>query len=511
MPDMKTPGVYIVETNAFPNSIVEVATGVPAFVGYTQKADDDGRPLLGRAVRISSMVEFERCFGQAAPVAFAVRGAANGEGGDVRAPDGTDLVVELTSPPFRLHAAMRHFFANGGGPCWIVSAADFAGGAIAFEPLARGLAALGDEAEHTLLVIPEAVELDAGACADLQRRMLAHCAGRNRFAILDVPGGTGDAAQGEAAVDAFRATLGDENLKWGAAYYPFVHTRLRSEGDLSYSDFPGTAFSTFLTDLPPALAPVAKDAERTDEAWRAELEAAKAAGAASVHEDEAAWIAGRKALTHKALVQGSPFFANLLRAATGMLNLMPPSAAMAGVYTLVDETRGVWKAPANVSLNGVVEPAVAVSHADQETLNVHPTGKSINAIRAFAGKGVLVWGARTLDGNSLDWRYINVRRTVSMLEESCRLAVQALVFEPNVASTWVTARRMIENYLTGVWRRGGLAGATPDDAFAVRCGLGETMTQQDILDGTLRVTILVALSRPAEFIAITFQQQMQTS
>lgn len=508
MPDMKTPGVYIVETNAFPNSIVEVATGVPAFVGYTQKADDDGRPLLGRAVRISSMVEFERCFGQAAPLAFAVREAANGEGGDVRASDGTDLVVELTSPPFRLHAAMRHFFANGGGPCWIVSVGDFTGGAIAFEPFARGLAALADEAEHTLLVIPEAVELDAGACADLQRRMLAHCAGRNRFAILDVPGA---AAHGDAAVAAFRESLGDENLKWGAAYYPYLRTHVRGEGELSYTDFPGTDFATLLTDLPAASAPLIQDAGRTDEAWRMAFQAAEGAGMVPAGEDEATWVAARRTQTHQALVTGSPFFAALVKAATGKLNLMPPSAAMAGVYTLVDDTRGVWKAPANVSLNGVVQPAIAVSNVDQETLNVHPTGKSINAIRAFAGQGVLVWGARTLDGNSLDWRYISVRRTVSMLEESFRLAVASLVFEPNVASTWVTARSMIENYLTGVWRRGGLAGATPDDAFTVRCGLGETMTQQDILDGTLRVTVLVALSRPAEFIEITFQQQMQTS
>lgn len=507
MPEMKTPGVYIVETNAFPNSIVEVATGVSAFVGYTQKADDDGRPLLGRAARISSMVEFERCFGGAAPLAFTVRGAANGEGGDVRAPDGTDLVVELTSPPFRLHAAMRHFFANGGGACWIVSAGDFAGGAIAFEPLARGLAALGDEAEHALLVIPEAVELDAGACADLQRRMLAHCAGRNRFAILDVPGG---AAEGDAAVAAFRESLGDENLKWGAAYYPDLHTQIRGESELSYTDFPSTDFATLLTDLPAASAPVVRDAERTEEAWRAEFEAAQDSGAVPHGQDEATWIAARRIQTHQALLTGSPLFAALVKAATRKLNLLPPSAAMAGVYTLVDDTRGVWKAPANVSLNGVVAPAVAVSNADQETLNVHPTGKSINAIRAFAGKGVLVWGARTLDGNSLDWRYISVRRSVSMLEESCRLGMQALVFEPNVANTWVTARSMIENFLTGVWRRGGLAGVKPDDAFAVRCGLGETMTQQDILAGTLRVTLLVALTRPAEFTAITFEQQMPT-
>jgi phage tail sheath protein FI len=184
---------------------------------------------------------------------------------------------------------------------------------------------------------------------------------------------------------------------------------------------------------------------------------------------------------------------------------------MAGIYTMVDNSRGVWKAPANVSLASVISPSVSISAEQQEDLNVTTAGKSINAIRSFIGEGVLVWGARTLDGNSLDWRYVNVRRTMIMLEESCRLAAKALVFEPNVANTWVTIKSMIQNFLTGIWKRGGLAGAVPEDAFSVHVGLGETMTPDDILEGILRVTVLVAMVRPAEFIEITFQQQMQKS
>src|SRR5690606_9222522 len=107
--------------------------------------------------------------------------------------------------------------------------------------------------------------------------------------------------------------------------------------------------------------------------------------------------------------------------------------------------------------------------------------------------------------------YVNVRRTMIMLEESVKLASKAYVFEPNVANTWVTIKSMIGNFLTGVWKRGGLAGSSPEDAFSVHVGLGETMTAEDILEGILRVTVLVALSRPAEFIEITFQQQMQKS
>ena len=147
----------------------------------------------------------------------------------------------------------------------------------------------------------------------------------------------------------------------------------------------------------------------------------------------------------------------------------------------------------------------------QNRYNVHPTGKSINAIRTFAERGTRVWGARTLDGNSPDWRYINVRRTLLMLEESIKLAAKTYVFENNNANTWFSMKSMISNFLTGIWKRGGLAGASPGVAFAVCIGLGETMTPEDILDGILRVTVLVAMTRPAEFIEITFQQQMQKS
>jgi phage tail sheath protein FI len=191
------------------------------------------------------------------------------------------------------------------------------------------------------------------------------------------------------------------------------------------------------------------------------------------------------------------------------LNVMPPSAAMAGVYASVDAQRGVWKAPANVSLNGVTEPVVAISQAAGNDLNVSVTGKSVNAIRAFPGEGVLVWGARTLDGNSQDWRYVPVRRTMIFVEESCRVALQTMVFQPNDATTWVSARAMIETFLENVWKQGGLAGVKPQEAFFVRCGLGETMTQGDIDDGVLRVTIGVAALRAAEFVAVSFEQRMQ--
>jgi len=190
---------------------------------------------------------------------------------------------------------------------------------------------------------------------------------------------------------------------------------------------------------------------------------------------------------------------------------LPPSSAIAGVYATVDNTRGVWKAPANISLNLVSGPLVKITNAEQDNLNVHPTGKSINAIRTFTGKGILVWGARTLAGNSNEWRYVNVRRFFNMAEESIKKATEAFVFEPNDANTWVKVRAMIENFLVLQWRAGALAGATPEEAFFVRAGLGTTMTAVDILEGRMNVEIGMAVVRPAEFIILKFSHKMQES
>ena len=214
---------------------------------------------------------------------------------------------------------------------------------------------------------------------------------------------------------------------------------------------------------------------------------------------------------HQALYNGSSVYKQAIKGVLKKLNLLPPSAAMAGIYTMVDNSRGVWKAPANVTLSYVDSLVEDIDDDQQADLNAPAHGKAVNVIRLFRGEGIKVWGARTLDGNSLDWRYVNVRRTLLFLEESIKNAARAYVFEPNVAGTWINMKCMIENFLRSVWKRGGLAGATPEDAFEVHIGLGDTMTAEDILDGIMRITVLVAVTHPAEFIEITFQQQAQKS
>ena len=188
--------------------------------------------------------------------------------------------------------------------------------------------------------------------------------------------------------------------------------------------------------------------------------------------------------------------------------ILPPSAAIAGAYASVDRERGIWKAPANISLQAVVAPVVQVTTEDQEGLNIDSTGKSINAIRSFPGAGTVVWGARTLDGNSNEWRFIPVRRLFISVEESVKKATAFAVFEPNDISTWLKVKGMIDSYLYTLWERGALQGTKAEQAYFVNVGLGKTMTTDDILAGKLIVEIGLAAVRPAEFIILRFSHKL---
>lgn len=207
-----------------------------------------------------------------------------------------------------------------------------------------------------------------------------------------------------------------------------------------------------------------------------------------------------------------PVYKAIITGVANSMTSMPPSGAVVGVYAATDRTRGVWKAPANVALANVVGPDTTFTASELDALNVDAvSGKSINAIRAFTGKGTLVFGARTLAGNDNEWRYISVRRFFNMVEESCKNATEPFVFEPNDANTWVRIQGMIENFLTTLWRQGALQGAKPEQAFYVAVGLGKTMTALDILEGRMIVEIGMAVVRPAEFIILRFSHKMAES
>lgn len=216
--------------------------------------------------------------------------------------------------------------------------------------------------------------------------------------------------------------------------------------------------------------------------------------------------------TEKALIADLAVYNSIVKVLNTKVNTLPPSGAIAGIYAAVDRTRGVWKAPANVTINSVSDVSELIDDITQEGLNVDPTaGKSVNAIRPFYGKGIMVWGARTLAGNDNEWRYVPVRRLFNFVEESCKKSTSWCVFEPNDANTWARIRSQIDNFLNNLWRAGALAGAKPEHAYFVNCGIGITMTAQDILEGRLIVEIGMAAVRPAEFVILKFSHKLQQS
>ena len=213
-----------------------------------------------------------------------------------------------------------------------------------------------------------------------------------------------------------------------------------------------------------------------------------------------------------ALLIASPVYSQIVQHVLACANMLPPSGAIAGVYTINDNTNGVWSAPANTGIVGASSLPIRLSDSQQGPLNIDAvSGKSVNAIRFFNGQGILIWGARTLDGNSQDWRYISVRRTMTFLEQSVKLAARAYIFEPNTANTWSAVKSMISSFLMSVWTQGGLQGTTAADAFQVNVGLGTTMTADDLLNGYMRVSVLVATVKPAEFLVISFEQEQAKS
>ncbi|MEC7124607.1 MAG: phage tail sheath C-terminal domain-containing protein [Bacteroidota bacterium] len=496
---LATPGVYIEEKSSFGSSVVPVQTAIPAFVGYTEKASRGSKDLTNIPTKISSLGQYEELFGGAPATKFNI------ETSDDFITGFQLSFVENTR--FLMHNALRFFYANGGGDCYIVSVGNFDENIDAGklnDPKGGGLTALEKFLEPTLIVVPDAVLLSEADCFALQGAILSHCGFKmkNRFAILDVYGGTKERTfDDEDVIDKFREGVGSNFLMWGAAYYPFLNTTLIKASEIDYTRIEN------LDGLVEVLSKEVADNLAAENITEARAEGINAEIAKITEENDADAVKS----IHGTLTVISPKLNMIIAEMSEMLNLMPPSSAMAGAYSMVDFTASVAQSPANISLGSVISPSVNINNDNQEDLNLPLNGKAVNAIRSFQGKGVLVWGARTLDGNSKDFRYVSVRRTMTFLEQSVKFAAEAFVFEPNNATTWSTLRATVSNFLTNQWQSGLLAGQSPEDAFQVEIGLGSTMTPNDILDGILKMTVKVAITRPAEFIVITFEQQQQKS
>jgi hypothetical protein len=179
---------------------------------------------------------------------------------------------------------------------------------------------------------------------------------------------------------------------------------------------------------------------------------------------------------------------------------IPPSGHMAGIWARTDETRGVWKAPANEVVRGVLDVELNMTKAEQGMLN--PIG--VNCIRPFGTRGIRIWGARTLSSNT-DWTYINVRRLFNMIETTIMNGTQYAVFEPNDKTLWEGLKRTVGSFLRGLWRDGALFGATAEQAFFVKCD-EETNPPDSIDQGRVIVEVGIAPVKPAEFVIFRISQ-----
>lgn len=469
----QTPGVYVEELTKFPPSVAQVETAIPAFIGFTEQAEKNGVSLVGKPTRIKSLAEYQDWFGTIKPDRANSTGTVTNIRIDVSVAinDGaiTRIVPTLDSAStiFRMYHCLQLYFANGGGPCYIVSAAktDTVDLANANTLLEAALDKLKYEDEPTIIVIPDAhlVTADASYYALYDKALVQSADLGDRITLIDIKRPA--AANADPVTVMRNANL--TNLKYGAAYYPNLKTLFNHE----FVDGSVKVTESIDGAAPAAVAVFA---------------------AANLKLGDLEYNAVKDEIRKLIKVE------------------LPPGAAMAGVYARVDNDRGVWKAPANVPVRSVVETTLKISDEDQKTLNVDTTGgKSVNAIRFFTGKGILVWGARTLTGNDNEWRYISVRRFFNMVEESVKKSSSWVVFEPNDANTWARVKAMIVNYLTTLWRQGALAGPTPEAAFFVKVGLGETMTPLDILEGRMNIEIGMAAVRPAEFIILKFSHKLQ--
>lgn len=554
--DYKRPGVFVEEISTLPPSVAAVATAIPAFIGYTEKAvDEDGKPLEDVVIRrISTMLEYQDYFGGPLPAKFELKvDPSSNAGYQFKRKSWGDGEASLLHSHL-LYYALRLYFDNGGGSCYIVSVDRYLDGQnlkdVAPDKIKAGIEAIAKEDEPTLIVLADGLQLGVEDYGVRCQEVLAQCNTlKDRFGIFDLPEDDSEAAK-------FRMDIGNNYLSYGSVYTPYLQTSLayayrekdvnvsamlkqkESPGDglkFSYIGFTdqeprveikakvdkeelqfeviGTTLTINGLPVEPGQEMSSNDLVGEWNTWRGD----KGSFVLSVLDKDKTVQAGNhnlkspSDLTLSAIKEGYTQHYNAFKKLLAKKRIvLPPSPAMAGAYASVDRDRGVWKAPANVSLASVIAPIRKITDEEQDRLNVDPTsGKSINAIRSFAGKGTMVWGSRTLAGNDNEWRYVPVRRLFIFIEESLQKATSFAVFEPNNTPTWLKVKAMAESFLYNLWQRGALAGSTPELAYFVNVGLGKTMTPQDILEGRLIIEIGIAAVRPAEFIILRFMHKLQ--
>ncbi len=530
MPTYLAPGVYVEEMPSGSMPLSAVGTAVPAFIGYTQKAPtDDPTDLKPRMV--TSWAQYKRHYGE---------------------------FTERALLPY----AVRGFFQNGGGRCYIVRIPDRTVGQKAIEsPKGAGadqkalaeFISLVEDGEVTVEIKlsppPESktekpdkpvkpTKSDSGSApaekpdaplfdvevkhGDVTEKYTGLSLGsarkknvvteiNSRSLLIEVVGHVDDPKQGlspqtiklsppEALDVVVKNFEGDEDDRTGVSgltiaedvtmvLVPDLHTAAMAGGTFKPDLFEGVQKAVIahcenernrmaILDTPRGLSP--SDALE----WRDRL------GDTKFSTLYYPWLK----VDNPAATNGNKTI------------LVPPSGHMAGIWARTDNTRGVWKAPANESVLGVLNVETQITTGEQETLN--PEG--VNAIRSFGSRGLKVWGARTLSSTDPSWKYINVRRLFNMVESTIMEGTQWVVFEPNDQALWQRVSRTVNAFLLGLWRDGALFGATPEEAFMVKCDR-ETNTEESINEGKLIVEVGIAPVKPAEFVIFRMSQKSLAS
>lgn len=583
-----TPGVSVEEITKLPYSVTLVDTAIPVFIGYTEQIPEgyDINDNENKKLKISSILDYEDKFGKAKKEKLQLK--------DV---EGKGVTVVEPQVQFLMYYSLQMYFANGGGPCYIISVGTYgsASTGVQLSSLKNGLdkiETLKAIKDPILILCPDAVSLTEPNFYELYNYTIAKLETKNRFAILDTyEGNSATISNGLNTIGNFRREVNPTNH--AAAYFPhlktilnytfdedetpIVHAGLQELGqdsavfyageiaaldelkNLASDEISGGSANGFvLADLLGQAIAIAQEViatadESNDETVNAKADLKEAINEAKVvleaiydgtiddfivpeDLDESAPIFSgefeglKNAILNVKDQEGnanglllknlqssdSLLYSEIKEAIKSCKVVLPPSSAMAGVYARIDSTRGVWKAPANVSLSYVINPTEKISDQEQSDLNIHDSGKSINAIRTFTGKGILVWGARTLDAKDKkenkdnEWKYVHVRRYYKMINQSISDALAKFINEPNTSYTWLRAKTMLENFLNQQWMDGALAGNTPKEAYEVKVyGSKDPITEN--ITNTMNVEIKIALVRPAEFIILKFSHKLQQS
>jgi uncharacterized protein len=496
------PGIYVHEQPPGSMPIQGVGTAVAGFVGRTATRPANGAP----AVKITNWTQFATKFGVDRKGRF-------------------NPFVPGTYLPYAVYG----YFANGGSVCYVASVGTPAPPQqlTAGDQTSRQLSLTAADDSPALEVEPTASAGDQPLSIDVaddeqDEDAFTLTIKRGDQVVGEYPGLSVKALKTPTGLNALAAapvTVTNVIARPKSGHYEFpapeappapAATSVPAKAFLGSDDGSGLAALALIDEVTMLVAPDAVAPDVSDDEVKA-VQDAMVQQCTDLHDrmailDPPSGLDGQAVADWRDRGLGASEFATLYYPWVRVYDpdadgprLIPPSGHIAGIWSRSDHTRGVWKAPANEEVSGVLGLERQLSDNDQVDLNNH----GVNAIRAFRGRGIRVWGARTL--NTDQWIYLNVRRLFNYVEESIKDGTAWAVFEPNEEQLWQRLRRTINAFLLGLWRDGALVGAKPEQAFYVKCD-AET-NPDDLQDkGVVTIEVGIAPAKPAEFVVFNIQQ-----